>query len=90
LIQAYTLKGEILEKDRFFNVAYTHYKQARDISVNVFGPDNQNSIELSISLNRAIFRCKREPRFNFSEKDLGESASVKRNISPSLSNSPIT
>lgn len=72
LIQVYAVKGQILETDRHFNVAYDNYKQARAISIVINGPNHQNTIELTIAVNRTLIRCKREPRFNFSEKDLGD------------------
>jgi hypothetical protein len=89
LIQGYALKGEILESDRHFNVAYNNYKQARAISMVINGQDHQNTIELTIAVNRTLIRCKREPRFNFSEKDLGDTRFLQRSGSSSPTASPI-
>jgi hypothetical protein len=32
LIQALTLKGEILERERYFNVAFNNYKEAKAVA----------------------------------------------------------
>lgn len=53
------------------------------------GPDHQNTIELTIAVNRTLGRCKRESRFNFSEKDLGDTRFLQRSGSSSPTTSPI-
>ncbi len=91
LMQGYTINGQILENERHYNVAYNNYKQARGISMVINGPEHQSTIELTIALNRTLASCKREPRFNFSEKDVGnQSAFLQRYAgSTSPSSSPI-
>jgi hypothetical protein len=53
------------------------------------GPDHQNTVELTLAVNRALLRCKREPRLNFSEKDLGDTRFLQRSGSSSPTASPI-
>lgn len=40
LMQGYTLKGEILENERHYNVSYNNFKQARGISMVINGPEH--------------------------------------------------